>query len=147
MYHNYILSDGRQLLSPNDLSYALDQSLRISLEKIRPADMKRVSIIADPELAFYCTVAMDSEKWAMPEYAMQHRTDSDVSFYRHYAILQDGHVYVNEGGYVPLEQILKECSEEVKNLILTNIATQAALAQLSLAVIEQKQNSAYSSAQ
>jgi hypothetical protein len=131
--YKYHLSNGGIIISPSNLNYALGADNCINREEITENDAMQASIIVDPSLALICQIAMDSSKWQMPEYAMQHRTETDVSFLQHCAVMQDGNVFIDNGGYVPLNDIITKSNQDEKNIILKCVAYQAALAQLSMA--------------
>lgn len=137
MNYIYKLKDGRAVLSPTDLAYACTGDMRhLRLDALRPEDESNIAIYADIQTAGIQQLAMDGSAWHDPAYAMAHAGDADVSFYRHYCLIQDGTIYVNDGGYKPLEEVMRTATKEEKEYILTQIATQAALGQLALTKIQ-----------
>lgn len=136
-HYTYQLKDGRSVLSPKELSYALHPgTLNLNLDSVKPADQKKLSIIADPVLADFLQIAIDGGTWESPEFAVRHDHDGEASFYRHYCIMQDGQIYIHNGSYVRLDQFLETASPDETSFVLCQIATQAALAQLALAQLQ-----------
>lgn len=128
----YCLSDGRVVLSPISLDYATeDRSAFVDLGKIKSTDLKKIAILPANFAGNVVCLYADSSEWKRPEAAAQ----EGGSYHRHYCIQFNGEPYIYDGKYIPLTKFIKSASSEELAFALTQIATQAALAQLELATL------------
>lgn len=131
-YFRYTTKDGRQILSPNDLSYAMSAVQKhICIQDIKEKDLLLCSILPNAEVAHCLQLALENT-------SCENGRSGEAEFYHHYCIYQDGKIYINNGGYKPLETVLQTASEREKDYIMTQIATQAAHAHHTLKLIQSK---------
>lgn len=130
----YRTKDGRAVLSPFDLHYALASDCTLALDKVEPGHMKKLTIIADPDLDTVLRCTENARPWESVDTAMADRRKVDPC--RHYCLLKDGVIYINDGGYKPLNEFISSASEEAKDYVLAQIAYQSALAQMAMAKME-----------
>lgn len=126
----YCLSDGRIVLSPVPLDYAIVSNAgTISLEKVKPADMKKAAILPANFTGNVICLYSDHDQWKKPEVAAK----EGGSYHRHYCIQLNGEPYIFDGNYIPLSKFIKRATADELAYALTQVATQAALAQMELA--------------
>jgi len=126
----YCLQDGRIILSPVSLDYAIsDCGGTISLSRIKPSDMKKVAILPANFTGNVICLYSEGGEWKQPDVAVK----EGGSYHRHYSIQLNGEPYIYDGKYIPLTKFIKNASAEELAFALTQVATQAALAQLELA--------------
>jgi len=131
--YQYQLSDGRTVISPVGLDYALNYNARyLLLDKLTANDAKHISVLADSDMALMVSMAMDSGTWEDPNYLMASASRVQISYPRNFCILQNGKIFVNDGKYIELNKFLAKADNEEKELLIRQLALQAALAQLEM---------------
>ena len=132
--YRYDLADGRIALSPVCLEYACNNKGLLCLDAVMGNDAKLVNLIADPELGILLSLSYQ-ETWESPDKVipMERQGRLDLSYHQNCAVMSRGKVYVRSGQFVPLQEYLKNSSQEELVLMLADIAVQSALAQLELA--------------
>ena len=129
----YTLADGRIALSPIRLDYARDESGMLDLAAVMGDDAKYINLIADPELGLLLSLSYQGT-WESPEKVieLEKKDRLEIDYHQNCALLAQGKVYVRDGRFIPLQQFLKRATKQDMICMLTDIAMQAALAQLEL---------------
>lgn len=118
--NRYNLDDGRIVLSPKPLAYAVRASGSIDLSKLTPTDFNQISIIADPILDDLLRTVEEID-------ADQERHEDSVAAHLNCCVLQEGQVYIRDKQYKPLTQFLNTASKNELRYALSQVARQAAL--------------------
>ncbi len=140
--YTYELSDGRNVMSPVELTYAMNEDCTINLDSIKPEDAAKISIIGDPQIFALLSLIAEAGAWEErnPENAPS-RSKTRADFFRHYCLLSSsGGIYIKDGRYVCVQEFLKTASLPELQHAIRNLATQAAMAQIELARLHNKEN-------
>lgn len=133
----YQLDDGRYVLTEKNLHYALAPNTAVlKLDRIREEDMRNCNIITDPMLAEILDESLHEATWVSPQVAIKNARSEYQSFVRHYCILHNGSIYINNGGYKRLDDVINQSSPKAKAHIINQLAIQAALAQCDMAQLQ-----------
>lgn len=135
----YQLKDGRTALTRCNLAYATDDQGNLDLASVKGEDVKFINLIAEPELGHLLSELYGND-WLDPErvFNMKDRERLTLPYYQHCAILARGKMYVRDGKYIPLTQFIRKASQKELAAMLWDVAAQAALAQLTIAVGDKK---------
>lgn len=123
-HHHYNLSDGRYVLSPFPLTYAMGASGNIDLNKVNPEHTRHVNILASQEMD---DLIRGSDK-------LDHN--------KPVCAIHDGEIHIKDGkAYKPLSTFLRTASLEELRYMLGAVAQQAAQDHLLLSQLMKKGNS------
>ena len=134
----YYLRDGRTVLSPCCLDYAMDnEDLSISLERVTANDFKKTTILANTFAAGVIELFNDQDDatWCLPE---ERKADArTVPFHQNYCVMINGEPYIRNGKkYESLDAFCGSASQEELEYVLRQVCVQAALAHLELTRLE-----------
>lgn len=133
----YPMSTGQIVVSPVDLSYAYNNSLIIDKNLISDTDWKKISVLADPDMADIITELADGKQWRAPAEVLSNPNDPSVSPVKHKCLIQNGTIYIKDGRkYLKLEDLIQTATMEELEILLCSVAYQAAVCQAALAGLE-----------
>lgn len=132
-YYQYPLRSGQTIVSPVDLSYALAANQTIDLNRISPADFRRISILADEIMADIVTELSEGKVWRTPAVALAQPAIEGFSP-QNFCLIHKGKVYIRNGyRYVLLDSFLETATYDECLYVTQNLAFQAAICQAALA--------------
>lgn len=133
-YYQYPLRTGQTVVSPVDLSYAFGATNTIDLNCIKPADSRRISILADESMADVVTELSEGKVWRLPAIAIHQPATNEPSA-QNYCVTHKGKIYIKDGKrYTLLDNLLETASRDELLFIIQNIAYQAAICQAALSI-------------
>lgn len=132
-YYQYPLRSGQTIVSPVDLSYALTANLTINLDLVSSADFRRISILADENMADIVTELSEGKVWRTPTIALAQPATEEFSP-QNFCMIHKGNVYIRNGcRYVLLDSFLETATYDECLYVTKNLAFQAAICQAALA--------------
>lgn len=137
--YSYPTDDGRIAITLRNLAYAVNEEGTLVLASVRGDDAPAINLIADPAVGALLSKVYEGF-WHDPAHVIRMSAHERLSLpkYQHCAVLAQGKIYVRNGKFVALEKFTKNASAQELTAMLWDVAAQAALAQLTLATLQEE---------